>query len=83
MDKHETSVASIAIALEHVFPKPAEASTPTSDAVKTPTLGTIYEEEVEFSNMIGAVEVTDSPITDAIMSCLYGPQSPQRVKGPM
>lgn len=41
--------------------------------METPKVGTISEEEIEFNNMIGSVELNGSSITGAIMDRLYGP----------
>lgn len=68
-------MASVATVLEQAFPKPTEASTSDAPPVKTPTLGPISGEETEFSNMIEEAAVTSSPLTIAVMECLYGPYS--------
>lgn len=77
-DKQEIHVASVASALEKIFPKPVDATTPIEEVVKTPKLCTISEEEVEFSNMMREVDITRSPITEELMDCLYCPHSPQK-----
>lgn len=58
--------------MEHAFPKPVEVSSDVVHEVVGPTLDTIYKEVAEFDNMIGVVEVRGSPITNAILECLYG-----------
>lgn len=80
-DTHEILVAFVVVALERAFPKPTEASTSDAPSVATPILGTISVEEAELNNMIVVVEVTGSPLTDAVMECLYGLHSPKKSQG--